>query len=162
MSQGAISSLISLLVVALIARRELRASTVRAGRVWIRPAIVVIVTACLAVLAASSAPDHWPVLLAWVAGGVVLGLIAGFALLRVTTIRDADVPDALIVQGSFATVAVWVVVLVIRVAARWLFGGTSVASNVDASVGTVAVVAAALVVLASAYHRALVARATRL
>jgi len=160
-SQGEVSTLVSLLVVALIARRELRTSTVVAGRLWIRPAIVVIVTACLVVLAVTEAPDHVPMLLAWMAGGIALGVAAGFAILRLTAIRPAEKPNALIVKGSLATIAVWIVVLLIRVGARFLFGGTNPISNIDASVGTVAVVAAALVVLASAYHRAIdVARVT--
>ncbi len=155
MSQGEVSTLVSLLVVALIARRELRTSTVVAGRLWIRPALVVVVTACLCALAVIEAPDHLPILIAWMAGGIVLGVATGFAILRLTTMRPAEKPNALIVKGSFATIAVWVVVLLIRVGARFLFGGTSPISNIDASVGTVAVVAAALVVLASAYQRAI-------
>jgi hypothetical protein len=154
-SQGEVSTLVSLLVVALIARRELRTSTVVAGRLWIRPALVVVVTACLCALAVIEAPEHVPVLLAWMVGGIALGIATGFAILRLTTMRPAEKPNALIVKGSFATIAVWVVVLVIRVGARYLFGGTSPISNIDASVGTVAVVAAALVVVASAYHRAI-------
>lgn len=158
MNQGEVSTLISLLVVALIARRELRTSTISAGRLWIRPAIVVVVTACLVVLAVTEAPDRVPLLLAWTLGGIALGIATGLAILRLTVIRPAEKPNAVIVKGSFATIAVWVVVLLIRIAARWLFGGTSTSSTIDASVGTVAVVASALVVLASAYHRAIDAR----
>jgi hypothetical protein len=158
MNQEAASSLISLLVVALVARRELRASTAIAGKLWIRPGVISAVTALLLGLAAFDAPDRALVLIAWLIGGIVVGAATGAVLLRFTTIRDAERPDAVIVKGSIATVAVWLVVLGIRVGARWLFGGTSAASNIDASVGTVAVVAAASVVLAAAYQRAISAR----
>jgi hypothetical protein len=151
------SSLISLLVVALVARRELRATTVRAGRLWIRPGIIAGITAILAGLAVFEAPDHVMALVPWLVGGIAVGIATGVVLLRFTAFRDADRPHAIIVQGSLMTVVVWLVVIALRVAARWAFGGTTPASNIDASVGTVAVVAAASVVLASAYQRRLTA-----
>ncbi len=159
LSNGAISSIVSLVVVALVARRELRASTRVAGRLWIRPAIILVITACLAALAIYAAPDHLLLLAGWVAGGLVVGIATGYVLLRFTTISDADKPNAVIVRGSLWTVGVWLVVLLLRVGARLLFGGTSAASNIDAGVGTLAVVAAAAAVTASAYHRAIAMRA---
>jgi len=159
MNQSAISTLISLLVVALVARRELRATTVVGGRLWIRPAIIVAVTALLVALAVLEAPDRLGSLVAWIAGGVVAGGITGVVLLRYTSISDADRPNAVVVRGSIATVVIWLVVLALRVAVRYLFGGSSLAAGIDASVATVAVVAAALAVRASAFHRAIAARA---
>jgi len=161
MSNGAASGLISLLVVALVARRELRASTRVAGRLWVRPAIVAIVTASLAALAVFEAPDHLAVLVAWIAGGVAVGIATGIVLLRFTAIRPAERPDAVVVQGSLATIGVWLVVLVLRFGARMLFGGSSAAAGIDASVGTVAVVASASATLASAFHRAIAMRTGR-
>jgi hypothetical protein len=158
MSNGAASGLISLLVVALVARRELRASTRVAGRLWLRPAVIAIVTAALAALAVFEAPGHIAVLVAWVAGGVAVGIATGIVLVRFTAIRPAARPDAVVVQGSLATIGVWVVVLVLRVGARMLFGGSSEADTIDASVGTVAVVASASATLASAFHRAIALR----
>jgi hypothetical protein len=158
MNNATISSLVSLLIVALVARRELRASTRVAGRLWIRPAILFGATLLLAVTAQFEAPERIAPLALWVAGGIVVGIGTGLALLRLTTIRAAERPNAVVVQGSLATIGVWLVVLLLRVGARWLFGGTTVASNTEASVGTVAVVATASAVLATAFQRAIAAR----
>ncbi len=160
MNNGEISSLASLVVVALVARRELRASTRIAGRLWIRPAILTGITLLLAASAIAAAPHRLILLLAWIAAGLAVGIGAGYALLRFTTIRPAERPDAVIVQGSLATVGVWIVVLALRVGARFLFGMSSPLANLDASVGTVAVVAGASAVIASACHRAIAARST--
>jgi hypothetical protein len=158
MNNAAISSLVSLVIVALVARRELRASTRVAGRLWIRPALLIAVTLLLAVTAQFEAPARIVPLALWIAGGIAVGIGTGLALLPLTKIRAADRPNAVIVQGSLATVGVWLVVLLLRVGARLLFGGTTVASNTEASVGTVAVVATASAVLATAFHRAIAAR----
>jgi hypothetical protein len=159
MTNGEISSLASLVVVALVARRELRASTRVAGRLWIRPAILVAITLLLAASAVAAAPHRIVLLLAWIAGGMAVGVAAGSVLLRFTTIRPAERSNAVIVQGSLATIGVWVVVLALRVGARALFGMSSPLANLDASVGTVAVVAGASAVIAWACHRAIAARA---
>jgi len=157
MNNGEISSLTSLIVVALVARRELRASTRVAGRLWIRPAMLIAVTLLLAASAIAAAPHHIALLLAWIVAGIVVGIGAGAVLLRFTTIRPAERPNAVIVQGSLATIGVWAVVLALRVGARFLFGTSSPLANLDASTGTVAVVAAASAVIAWACHRAIAA-----
>jgi hypothetical protein len=158
MSNATVSTLVSLLVVALVARRELRPTTQVAGRLWVRPAILAVITLALAALGAYEGPDRIASLVGWTIGGIVVGAATGVALLRCTSIRPAEQPNAIVAQGSLVTLAMWLVVLAIRVVARVVFGGTSAASNLDASVGTVAVVAAASVVLASAFHRAIASR----
>jgi hypothetical protein len=137
----------------------LRASTRVAGRLWIRPAILTAITVLLAGSAVAAAPHRIALLLAWIVAGIAVGIVAGVVLLRFTTIRPAERPDAVIVQGSLATVGVWIVVLALRVGARFLFGMSSPLANLDASVGTVAVVASASAVIAAAAHRAIKARA---
>ncbi len=160
LSSAEISSLASIVVVALVARRELRASTRVAGRLWIRPSILIAVTLALAGLAIAEAPGRAIVLAPWIAGGIALGAVTGNVLLRFTSVRDAGRPNAVIVKGSLATVGVWLAVLLVRLGARLLFGGDDPASSIDASVGTLAVVAVASAVLSAAFHRAIAARAT--
>jgi hypothetical protein len=158
LSNAEISSLASIIVVALVARRELRTSTRVAGRLWIRPAIMIAVTLLFAGLAIVEAPGRAIALAPWLAGGIALGAVTGNVLLRFTSVRAADRPDAVVVRGSLATVGVWLVVLLVRLGARWLFGAGDTVGTLDASVGTIAVVAVASAVLAAAFHRAIAAR----
>jgi hypothetical protein len=109
-------------------------------------------------LAIAAAPDRAAALAPWLAGGIVLGAVTGSVLLRFTSVRAADRPNAVVVRGSLATVGVWLVVLLLRLGARLLFGTGDAIGSLDASVGTVAVVAVAAAVLAASFHRTIAAR----
>jgi len=153
-------SLVSLLVVAFVvfrfARRELKERVIKAGTLWIRPAVMLAITAWLIVLSVSLDPSGTTEMIVALIAGIVLGAVTGVLIVANTSFRAADIPNAVRAQGSRITFAIWIGAFVIRFLARYLVPhGADPRTQLPLNAGTVALVATAFIVIAFAFYRAI-------
>ena len=158
MESSAIQSLVGLgvavLVVLRFARRELRERTVAAKTLWIRPAVLLAMTIYLVGLSLSIDPAGDAEMWLALAGGVVLGIITGSLIVANTQFHPADKPSAVRVLGNRVTFAIWIGALLVRLLARYaLPHGADPRTQLPLNCGTVALVAAAFVVIAAGFYR---------
>lgn len=137
--------------------RELRERTIQGRTLWIRPAILAVLTVLLVV--SSAALPHVNL---WIVGlsvvtGAVLGAITGFLVARSTTFRPAGQPGAVLAKGSIVTVLIWVVALTLRLVARFALvdAGGDRAAQFELNTGLIALITAAFVVVALEFRRAI-------
>jgi hypothetical protein len=155
-TQSLIALGVAVLVVFRFARRELVERVVRARTLWIRPALLVVLTASMAVLTVDLDPRGIGEMIAALAVGIVLGAITGTLIVRNTSFRAADRPGAVRVRGSRITFAVWIGALAIRLVARYaLPGGADPRTQLPLNCGTIALVAVAFVIIAIAFSSAI-------
>jgi hypothetical protein len=153
-------SLFSLLIVALVvfrfAQRELKERVVKAATLWIRPAVLLAITVWLIVLSMQLDPSGTNELIVALIAGVVLGAVTGLLIVANTSFRAADIANAVRVQGSRITFAIWIGAFAIRFLARFLVPhGADPRTQLPLNAGTVALVATAFVVIALAFYRAI-------
>jgi hypothetical protein len=147
---------VTVLVVFRFARRELVERVVRARTLWIRPALLVVLTAYMVVLTVTLDPHGIGEMVAALAAGIVLGAITGVLIVRNTAFRAADRPGAVRVQGNRITFGVWIGALAIRLVARYaLPSGGDPRAQFPLNCGTVALIAVAFVVIAIAFYDAI-------
>jgi phosphatidylserine synthase len=160
-SAGTTTNLITLLVAALVVVRflfrELRERKVRLRSIWIRPGILAAFTVVLIVVAFTVPRTNMAFLALACVAGAVLGVVTGMLVVRSTTFRPADERGAVLAQGNMTTVIVWIAALALRFVARFAFAGSgaSPAEQVELNAGLLALVTAAFVVVALAFHRAI-------
>jgi hypothetical protein len=153
--------LITLLVAAFVvfrfAIRELKPRVIKSGvALWARPAILIVLTVWLVWTTATVDPAGTDQLVAALVAGAVLGAITGILIVRYTTFSPATVPNAVVASGSRITFAIWVAAFVVRFVARFAVPhGADPRTQLPMNSGTVALVAAAFVVIAFAFHRAI-------
>lgn len=148
---------IVLLVVVRFLFRELRQRKVRLRTLWIRPGLLAVFTVLLTAGAFAIPQTNFGVLAISVAIGVVLGIVTGTLVVRSTTFAPAGERGAVLAKGSVVTVIVWVVAIALRLVARFVFAGTGAApaAQFELNAGLLALVTAAFVVVALAFHRAI-------
>jgi hypothetical protein len=158
---GPNSTLITLVIVAIVVVRflfrELRARTVRVRTLWIRPGVLIVLT-LLAFAGAFAIPGvNVAVACSSILVGAVLGVVTGALVVRSTTFAPANERGAVIARGSAVTVVIWIVAILLRFAARYAFAGTGAgpAAQYELNVGLIGLVAAAFVVVALGFHRAI-------
>jgi len=155
-TQSLISVLIAALVVFRFAQRELKERVVKANTLWIRPVILLAITVWLIVLTLSVDPSGTPEMIVALIAGIVLGAVTGLLIVANTSFRPADVPNAVRVQGSRITFAIWIGAFAIRFIARFVVPhGADPRTQLPLNAGTVALVAAAFIVIALAFYRAI-------
>ncbi len=139
---------IVLVVVVRFLFRELRPRTVRIGTLWVRPAILAVLTAFLiwtGVRIGNPVAELGISMLI----GIVAGVIVGWFIVASTAIAQGPKPGTLVLRGSWITVVIWVVALLARLAARFFGDGyTAAASSVITTAGTVTMVTAAFATFA--------------
>jgi len=160
MGSGAVQSLVTLAVAVLVvfrfARRELVERTVRLNTLWIRPAIMIVLTAYLVYTSLSVDPDGDSEMLSVLVGGLVLGLLTGWGVVHYTRFAPAGIPNAVRVQGSRITFAIWIVAIGIRVLAHFVLPhGADERSQLPLNCGTVIMAAAAFAYIGLAFYRAI-------
>ncbi len=156
LTQSLIFLAIAALVVFRFARRELTERRVRSPLLWLRPAVLVLVTVYLVVITTRFAPAQHAMTVASLVLGVLLGLLTGGLIVRYTTFRSAGVPNAVLARGSRITFAIWLGAFVLRLLARLLVPhGSDRLAQLPLNCGTVALVTAAFVVIAVAFQRAI-------
>jgi hypothetical protein len=153
-------SLFSVLIVALVvfrfAQRELKERVVKTRTLWIRPAVLLAITVWLIVLSVSLDPSGTTELIVALIAGVVLGAVTGLLIVANTSFRAADVPNAVRVQGSRITFAIWIGAFAIRFLARFVVPhGADPRTQLPLNAGTVALVATAFIVIGLAFYRAI-------
>jgi uncharacterized membrane protein YjdF len=137
---------IGLLVVGRFLVRELRERRYDVRRVYVLPAILGAIALALTVAAATTEPNALGSLVVACIVAIAIGAGIGYAVARFTTVRVTAEPAIIFSRGSFATVAIWIAALGLRVVARFalLRGGPAMRGD------SLALNAALLVLLASA------------
>jgi hypothetical protein len=151
-TQSLFALAITVWVVYRFARRELRERIVKRSTLWIRPAIMVALTVYLVYLSADLDPLGDGEMLAVLAGGAILGVIAGLAIVRNTRFRPAGMPNAVRAVGNKITFAIWIVALAVRLLMRFILPhGADPAAQLPLNCGTVVMTAVAFSVIAVAF-----------
>ena len=146
--QVVITVVIALFVLGRFLARELRERRFAIGRIYALPAILGVVGLVLIGLSVVNEPPESGILAIACVAAVVVGAGIGYAVARFTTVRVTNEPGVLYARGSLATVAIWIVALLLRLVPRIaLIGG---GPSVYASGESLALNAALLVLLASA------------
>ena len=153
-------SLFSLLIVAFVvfrfAQRELKERVIKAATLWIRPVVLLAITAYLIVLSVSLDPSGTTEMVVALVAGIVLGVVTGVLIVANTSFAPAGIPNAVRARGSRITFAIWIGAFVIRFVARYAVPhGTDPRTQLPLNCGTVALVATAFIVIAVAFYRAI-------
>ena len=157
----AVQSLFLLLLTAFVvfrfAVRELRPRVIRSGiALWLRPVILVALTAYISWIAVTIDPSGINELFIALVVGAVAGAITGVLIVRYTTFAPAGIPNAVMASGSRITFGIWVAVFALRLLARFVVPhGADVRTQLPMNGGTVIVVAIAFLVIAVAFQRAI-------
>jgi hypothetical protein len=159
----ALPLLLTAFVVVRFALRELRLRTVKSPGIWIRPGILVLLSAYLLVLTFGLDGRDDAVTVASSLIGALLGVATAVGVLRNTTFAPAPEPRAVRVQGSRATVAFWIGALAVRLLARYLYpGGADPRAQLPLNCGTVILVTVAFAVIATSFQHEITKRSALL
>ncbi len=132
---------IVVLVVLRFLARELRDRRMVLSRIFLVPALIGAIALYLIVLTVMQAPGLALELAIGSAAAALVGVGVGLAVNRFTAVRPAGDPRAVIVRGSYATVAIWVAALLLRLLGRVLAAAAGVGE------GAILLLNACLVVL---------------
>jgi hypothetical protein len=159
------ANLLTLAIVAIVVvrflMRELRWRVITVRRLWIRPIVLIILTLALAAGAVGLPDADIGLTIVALIGGAIVGAITGALVVRSTTFEPAGLAGAVRARGSAVTVAIWIVALALRFAARYALRAGDASSPAGQAqffalnAGLVALVAAAFVVVAIGFHRAI-------
>ena len=116
---GGLTLLIYVVVIALFVWRMMRPQRVRIGRLWVRPVILLAVTALAIVGSQLLSPSRWWVLAAVLIGGAIVGVPLGLLRGRHTQLRPTDRPGIVYVQSSPWIVAIWLAAFLARAVVRY-------------------------------------------
>ena len=151
-TQSLITLAFAVFIVLRFALRELRPRTIGARTLWLRPGLLVAVTAWMVYLSLTLEPSGDAFMAAALAIGIALGALVGWAVARGTTFAPAAAPNAVIAQGSRVTFAIWVGAIALRLLARFLIPtGGDPRAQLPLNAGTLGMVSAAFVVIAVAF-----------
>jgi len=154
--QSLLTVLIAAFVVFRFAIRELKPRVVKGGVLWLRPIILLALTAWLVWTTLAVDPTGTDQLIMALVAGGVLGAITGLLIVRFTTFAPAAVPNAVVASGSRITFAIWVIAFLLRFAARFVVPhGADPRTQLPMNSGTVALVSVAFLVIAIAFQRAI-------
>lgn len=149
-----IGLLISVGIVLATVAGELRARVIDKKTLWVRPALLGVLTVALGGLSLKLAPHLASVLMLYAAGGGIVGVLVGLLLARRTAITRAGNLDSLQVRGSAITIAIWLAFIAGRLALRSVTPGVPIL-GLDASVASTAAIASAFAVLAVSFRSAI-------
>jgi hypothetical protein len=156
-TQSLLTLLIAAFVVFRFAIRELKPRVIKGGVLWIRPAILIVLTAWLAWTSVVVDPAGVGELVVALAVGGILGAITGLLIVRYTTLTPSGLPNSVTAAGSRITFGIWVAAFVVRFLARYLVPhGADPRTQLPLNSGTIALVAVAFVVIAFVFHQAIV------
>ena len=138
-------ALVALVVVRFLAR-ELRERRIVLARIYLIPAIVGALGLWLVWLTLARAPNQDLNLALGSLAGIAVGCGLGLAVARYTRVR-AGAPGVVFVRGSWATVAIWVGALLLRLVGRLLVGTTNLGLTLMLNASLVVLVASALLMV---------------
>ena len=153
-TQSLIALLVAAFVVFRFATRELKPRVVKAPALWLRPGLLIVLTAWLVWTTFAVDPAGTTELAIALVVGAIAGLVTGVLIVRYTAFSPAGVPNAVVASGSKITFAIWIAAFVLRFAARYLVPhGADPLTQLPMNSGTLALVAVAFVVIAIAFQR---------
>jgi hypothetical protein len=140
-------------VVVRFALRELRPRIVRVRYLWIRPALLGVMT--LLILAACIVvPGMSTLFLASALGiGIVVGAVVGGAVVRLSRFEPTGTGGDVRVVGSWKTAAVWIVAVLFRLLARFAVPANDQASQLALNAGLIMLIFVAFAIVAAGFHR---------
>jgi hypothetical protein len=143
---------ITVLIVYRFARRELKERTVHLRSLWIRPVLLIALTAYLIALSVRLDPLGNGEMLASLVVGAALGIAVGVAVVRNTNFAPAGVANAVHVRGNRITFGIWIGALALRFVVRYTVPhGTDPRTQLPLNCGMVLMAAVAFVVIAIAF-----------
>ncbi len=128
-----ITAAVFLFIVVRFLMRELRERHLSRAQLFVLPVIIWAVALVSVGVVATSSPAAVPELVLEIGIAIVMGLLIGFAVAHFTTVRTAA-DGRIFFRGSYATVGIWIVALLLRVGARFAIvssgpKGAAVAAN---------------------------------
>jgi hypothetical protein len=152
-----ITLVIVLLVVLRFAVRELRDRVVRAKSLWGRPVLVAVLAVFLGYQAVQMGDVDPSVFAIETVVSILVGLVVGVLVVRFTTFAPAPAADypAVRALGSWKTLVVWVIAIALRFGARFLVPTEGMGQQLALNAALLALVAAAFVVVAISFGRAI-------
>ncbi|HTD35015.1 MAG TPA: hypothetical protein VK665_15225 [Candidatus Elarobacter sp.] len=153
-TQSLIALVVAAIVVFRFAARELKPRVIKASTLWLRPGLVVVLTAWLIWTTLTVDPAGSGQLAIAVAAGAVAGVVTGVLIVRYTSFSPAGIPNAVMARGSKVTFGIWLAAFVLRFLARYLVPhGADARTQLPMNSGTVTLVAVAFLVIAIAFQR---------
>jgi hypothetical protein len=113
-----VTALVAILVAGRFLIRELRERKYVLDRIYVVPGILAAVSVVLIVRAIVGEPHTLMLLVASCAVALVVGGGIGYAVAHFTSVRVTSDPNVLYSRGSYATVAIWIAALALRLVAR--------------------------------------------
>jgi hypothetical protein len=138
------------LVVGRFLLRELRDRRIPFQRFFVLPLVFVVLAAGLDIYAVATAPSVWLEVAAGSLAAIAVGVGIGLAVDRFTSVRLGPAGTSAILRGSWATAAIWIVALALRVVGRYVAFGAglrSAESTLALNAVLVVLLAAALIAL---------------
>jgi hypothetical protein len=151
------SSLITLAIVAFVvvrfALRELKPRIVRVKYLWIRPALMAIMT--LLILAVCVIAPHlsYVVLATALVLGIAIGAAVGVSVVRLSRFEATGNGGEVRVVGSWKTAAVWIIAVLFRLGARFAIPANDQSSQLALNAGLIMLVFVAFAIVAAGFHR---------
>jgi hypothetical protein len=116
--------LLIVLVVARFLARELRVRRMALSRLFVLPAIFLLLVLWLVVLTIQQDAGQIFALAVGSLAGVVIGAGIGLAVAHFTSINAGPAKGVVLVRGSATTVAIWIGALLLRLVPRLIIGAT--------------------------------------
>lgn len=147
---------IAAVVIFRFARRELVERVVSRRTLWIRPALLLVITAATVESSASTDVRGVARVFEALAVGAALGLATGYGVSLYTTVRASEKPGTVRVRGSYVTFGIWIAAFVARLLARAIVpASTDLHGQFTFICGTLMLVTVAFAVIAVAFYRAI-------
>jgi hypothetical protein len=151
------SSLITLAVAAFVvvrfALRELKPRIVRVKYLWIRPALLAVMTVLILAACALLPTMSYLVLGVACVLGIAIGAVVGIAVVRLSRFEATGNGGEVRVVGSWRTAAVWIVAVLVRLLARFAIPTSDQADQLALNAGLLMLIFVAFAVVAAGFHR---------
>jgi putative component of membrane protein insertase Oxa1/YidC/SpoIIIJ protein YidD len=151
------SSLITLAVAAFVvvrfALRELKPRIVRVKYLWIRPALLAVMTVLILAACAFLPTMSYLVLGVSCVFGIAIGAVVGIAVVRLSRFEPTGNGGEVRVVWSWKTAAVWIVAVLFRVVARFAIPTSDQAAQSALNAGLIMLIFVAFAIVAAGFHR---------
>ena len=145
------TALIYVVVIALFVWRMMRPSRVSVARIWVRPILLVLITAAAIWGEQFTTPSPLWEVLAIVIAGALIGIPLGIVRGRHSEVKGTDRPGIYYVHSSPLVVIIWLLAFVARAGIRYAVPGASHGATVW-SLGLLAFATSAIAVSAYLIH----------
>jgi hypothetical protein len=155
-TQSVIALAFAVFIVLRFARRELVEQTITLRRLWVRPVVLVAMTAYLIWINILLDTEEVVAMVVALGAGIALGVATGAGVVANTRIAPAGRPGAIRTRGNWITFGIWIAALALRLAAHYAVPhGEDPRAELPLNCGTVALVASAFIVIALAFSAAI-------